>query len=153
MSVNLEKLRKEAYQTWGLKGQRVIFDFPESNNSSTMEFKFRIDYSPDKASWPRMYTIAYANREPSLRIIMPIVIIRNHGKLKIEIKAWFDMSSKLHEEIVKFTENGNLKRKLPLWKKAANCFLRKKYFNDLLPIEDYVFSIIQYNQDYLLRLI
>ena len=149
MSANIPELRKEAYRQWGIGDKKVIYDFPRTTaRTKRHEFCFRIDYSDQHQSWPRAYALALPNNDLELRVIVPVIIIKEYIHFTIESPVWYDMPGKIHGQLVSYIDNSTLTAKLPLWKKVCNRVLPNRYkFTDKIIIEDYRFAVSLYDDD------
>jgi len=153
MHTNLTELRKEAYRLWGLGNHTVIYDYPQSSRYCKDGFHFKIDFSEDKASWPRAYAFAQrTNEEPSLRVIVPIFILKQYSTFETQAKGWYDMPKHVHEQLVNITNELEVERKLPFRKRVWNKLVLRRYrFSDIASIEDYCYVASQHNEDILIR--
>lgn len=153
MSINITKLRQQAYKDWGLNTKRVIFDFP--NARSNEEFIFKLDYHQKHASWPRAYSLLpHKDHEPLLRVIVPVRVIKNREGVDIERTAFYDIPLELHEQILAHIERNTLTRPLSFWKKIANKILPKQLrYNELVETKDYMFAVTLDNKEMYLRAI
>lgn len=154
MSVNVLELRKSAYRLWGLRPQRVIYDFPDSRRTHNPNFIFRLDYAEENASWPRAYVMSIGDQPPILRVVSPIVVMESYDALQIDKKAWYDMPYDLHGKIVQMTSKNNIKRPLKLWKKIINYLLpQNKKFTGVVDVENYIFVVSSFNNDLIIQAI
>jgi len=139
---------------WGLAGSKVIYNFPKRIGHRGNEFFFKFDYSESNASWPRIYALATGPKEPAVRIIAPIIILRRYNRFQLAARAWYDMPVRTHEQILEIVDNSNVQRKLPFWKRVANTLLPTRWqYNDMVPIRDYIFGIILHNGDSIVRVL
>ena len=147
---NIAELRREAYKLWGIGNQPVIFNFPDNHRNSGNEFSFKVDFGLDKASWPRAYAIAENMEEdPAVRIILPIIIVRKYSTFSVETKTWYDMPIYVHEQIIKIINETKVVRRLSLWGRIVNFFMKNKN-KGLVELEDYIYSVNAYNDEILL---
>lgn len=155
MMTNLTELRKEAYRLWGIGNHIVIYDYPQSPRFCKDGFHFKIDFSEDKASWPRAYAFAENHdAEPSIRVILPIVILKQYNTFQTESNAWYDMPKNLHNQLLHITNEITLRRKLPLIKILCNKIVPQRYrFSDLISIEHYHYVAAQHNGEVLLSIV
>ena len=152
MCTNQKELRKEAYRLWGLRGSKIIYDFPKRMSYSQSEFFFKFDFSQSNVSWPRAYALAVTNEQPLLRIIAPIIAINRYNKFQIESRAWYDMPLEMHEQIIKIANDTDVRRKLPMWQRALNLLLpKKRRFQAKVCMENYVYGVILHNGEAVVR--
>lgn len=150
MSTNLKELRKEAYRLWGIGNQKVVFDYP-IRKKSYQRFHFKLDYGKDKASWPRAYALSDGYSDiSSMRVIMPIIMIKRFNDFTIEANGWYDMPRQVHEKIIELINDRIVHRDLPIHKKIWN-YLTPINFNysDVPNIEDYEFIVSQQDKDFI----
>lgn len=145
MNTNIKELRKEAYKLWGLGNQKVIFDFPRSPyNYNAQEFKFKLDFSDDKQSWPRAYAISQPNEQKSrVRVIMPIIWLKQYNNFNMEVKIWYDMPEFIHEVILTalgdLPEYKSLNLIQTIWNKMS---IKKFKYTPVPTIEQCVFMVV-----------
>ena len=151
MSINIKKLRDEAYRVWGLNSRKVIFDFPDNNKKQ--EFVFKLDYANENSSWHRSYSlIPNQDHDPLVRVIIPITVINHYKELSLEKPAWYDIPVELHQQIVAHIESNLLTRPLTRFQRLCNRVLPKKYqYIETVKVEDYVFAVSIYEKEMLLR--
>ena len=149
MQTNITELRREAYRLWGIGRQAVVFDFPDGKHNPSNEFRFKLDFGEDKASWPRAYAIAEnVNSAPLVRVILPIIMIRQYATFSLETKAWYDMPIKVHEQIIRLVNETQIVRPISVLWKLANIFLPKKYRKQKqVLVEDYTYVVSRYNEE------
>ena len=155
MCANIKELRKEAYKLWGLGHRNVIYDFPNiRSRDNRFEFRFKMDYADENASWPRAYAMGEENSESLFRIIFPIIKIQQIDKYQFERTGWYDAPFKLHSEILQFVENDKFHRSLSFVKRLANIFLPKKWkFTGKVNIKDYIYSVTLHHNELMVRLV
>jgi len=155
MCANIKELRKEAYQLWGLTPKKVIYDFPQAMlRSGKYRFQFKLDYDDANASWPRAYALAIEDDEPILRSIIPIIFKKEIGDVYFEVKGWYDMPLKLHEQITEIVETDNHYQPLGMLKRWANGRLPESLqFTNKVPVENYLFSVTLHHNDLILKLL
>jgi hypothetical protein len=153
MTTNLTELRKEAYRLWGLGNHTVIYDYPQSPRCCKDGFHFKIDFSEDKASWPRAYAFAERpNQEPSIRVILPIFILKRYNTFQAEVGGWYDMPKRVHDQLLDITNEMKVHRKLPVWQRAWNRCVPIRYrFAGVVPVESYRYVASQHNGEVILR--
>ena len=123
MQTNIIELRKEAYKLWGIGNQVVVFDFPNHQRNPGNEFRFKLDFGLDKASWPRAYAIAEnINMPPAVRVILPIIMIRQYTTFSLQTKAWYDMPIKVHEQIIRIVNETQIIKPISRLQKFINIF-------------------------------
>ena len=146
---NIAELRREAYKLWGIGNQTVIFDFPEIQRNSPNDFRFRLDFGEDKASWPRIYAIAEnPQTPPNVRVILPIVMMRRYSTFAMETKVWYDMPLRVHEQIIRIFNEARLTRPLPMWRRVLNCFVPRQFRkSDEVLVGNYTYCLTKYNEE------
>jgi hypothetical protein len=151
MVTNISDLRKEAYRLWGVSPNRVVYNFPKLKGLSSQEFYFKLDYSKDKAPWPKAYALAVADDQPLMRIIVPVIMTKQYHQFSLKINVWYDMPVELHEQIVRIVGDATIKRPLPKWQRAWNKLVTSNFqFSNQVCVEDYVFAVCQHNANELL---
>lgn len=137
---------------WGIQPSRVVYNFPKFKGLNTQEFVFKLDYSPDKASWPRAYALAASDDKPAVRCILPVFLTKQYNDFAIQMSGWYDMPMELHEQIIKIVGETKIKRTLPLWQRAWNRITTSRYqYSNAVAIEDYTFVVCRHNNELILR--
>ena len=148
MYIDIADIRREAYRIWGIANHTVIYDFPKSQQYSLNGFEFKLDFSSDKESWPRLYISAYVPDKSEIRIIVPIIALKKFSSFVMYSKAWYDMSVDVFNQILKLSTEISVKRveKTSKLKKVLKQFFKESENELDVPVEDYNYKVI-YHQN------